>query len=166
MLIILLFCSEHTFKELTEAQWKKIKFLFEKPGKVERLSLRQWSKAGLFEKLLRFINADASNSTLLEMDSTFCKVHHVIINERMHVLNVVLTDGHIHLEELGAVVCIPDKSNFKMKHKFAPELYKQRNIVEQFFQRIKNYRRVAFRFDKLAGCFLNFILLASTAIHF
>ena len=71
-----------------------------------------------------------------------------------------------YLEGHGAQICIPDKVNFKTKHKFDAELYKRRNLVERFFQRIKNYRRVAFRFDKLAVCFLNFVLLASTAIHF
>ena len=124
---------------------------------------------------------------------------HVLINERMQLINVVLTGGQIHdsepaldlfagidlagkkvladkayscekirnqLEERGAHVCIPDKSNFKLKHFFDSELYKRSNIIERFFQRIKNYRHIAFRFDKLAVCFLNFVLLASTAIHF
>ena len=71
-----------------------------------------------------------------------------------------------YLEENGAQACIPDKSNFKAKHKFDEEMYKSRNIVERFFQRIKNYRHVAFRFDKLDVCFLNFVLLASASIHF
>ena len=41
-----------------------------------------------------------------------------------------------------------------------------KDVMERFFQRIKNFRHVAFRFDKLADCFLNFVLLASVAIHF
>ena len=68
-------------------------------------------------------------------------------------------------QEQGAVVCIPDKSTFKTKHTFDAELYKQRNIVERFFQRIKNFRHIATRFDK-ALCFLNFVLLAASVIHF
>ena len=71
----------------------------------------------------------------------------------------------IQLEEQGAVVCIPDKSNFKMNHSFDAELYKRCDLVERFFQRIKNFRHITFRFDKLADCFLNFVLLASVAIH-
>ena len=66
-----------------------------------------------------------------------------------------------YLERHGAVVCIPDKKNFKVKQSFDAELYKQRNLVERFFQRIKNYRHVAFRFDKLADCFLNFFTCLS-----
>ena len=63
-------------------------------------------------------------------------------------------------------MCIPDKANFRIKHDFDAELYKGRNIVERFFQRIKNYRHIATRYDKLAVCFLNFVLLATCAIHF
>ena len=72
----------------------------------------------------------------------------------------------VFLAEHGAVACIPDKANFRIKHDFDSELYKQRNIVERFFQRIKNYRHVATRYDKLALCFENFVLLASCVIHF
>ena len=70
------------------------------------------------------------------------------------------------IAEQGGFACIPDKANFKIKHNFDSELYKQRNIVERFFQRIKNYRRISTRFDKFAECFLNFVLLASSVIHF
>ena len=65
-----------------------------------------------------------------------------------------------------AKVCIPDKSNFKIPHKIDNELYKQRNINECFFQSIKNYWHMAFRFDKLSVCFLNFVLLATAIIYF
>ena len=49
-----------------------------------------------------------------------------------------------------AEVCIPDKSNAVVIHDFDKELYKSRNIVERFFQSIKNYRHVATRYDKLS----------------
>ena len=51
----------------------------------------------------------------------------------------------VFIAEHGAVVCIPDKSNLKVKHDFDAEVYKHRNIVERFFQRIKNYRHIATR---------------------
>ena len=71
-----------------------------------------------------------------------------------------------YIERRGALVCIPDKVNSKVKHDFDAELYKQRNLVERFFQRIKNYRHIATRYDKLATCFENFVLLAAAVIHF
>ena len=56
-----------------------------------------------------------------------------------------------YLEKHSATVCIPDKANFRIKHEFDAELYKGRNIVERFFQRIKNYRHIATRYDKLGS---------------
>ncbi|MBR3497359.1 MAG: transposase [Selenomonadaceae bacterium] len=83
-------------------------------------------------------------------------------------MNVILTGGQIRffIAEHGAFACIPDKANFKIKHDFDSQQYKQRNIVERFFQRIKNYRHIATRYDKLALCFENFVLLAACVIHF
>lgn len=70
-----------------------------------------------------------------------------------------------YLARHGAIICIPDKVNAKVKHDFDSELYKNRNIVERFFQRLKNYRHIATRYDKLTDCFLNFVLFASAVIH-
>ena len=245
-------------KDLTDAQWNRIKFVFEVAKRVGRPSLnprmvlngilwilksggrwrdlparygnwnsiyhkfRLWCRLGLFERLLKIINAGTKDTTLLELDSTFCKVHqsacsalkdeaigssrggkntkvHVLINERMQLLNMILTGGQVHdseaavallkgiklkgkkiladkaysseqirffIAEHEAIACIPDKANFRIKHAFDSELYKQRNIVERFFQRIKNYRHIATRYDKLAVCFENFLLLAASVIHF
>jgi transposase len=64
------------------------------------------------------------------------------------------------LENLGAVICIPDKINCRLTHNFDKELYKQRNIIERFFCKLKNYRRIATRYDKLSISFSAFISLA------
>ena len=66
----------------------------------------------------------------------------------------------------GALVCIPDKNNAVIKQDFDAELYKHRKLVERFFQRMKEFRHIATRFDKLAVCFKNFVLLAAFVIHF
>jgi transposase len=43
---------------------------------------------------------------------------------------------------------------------FSPTAYRRRHQIENFFERIKRYRRVATRYDKLAETFLGFICLA------
>jgi putative transposase len=43
-------------------------------------------------------------------------------------------------------------------------LYRERCLVEHFFQRIKRYRRIAMRFEKLARNFLAFVYLAAALI--
>jgi transposase len=47
---------------------------------------------------------------------------------------------------------------------FSPYLYRARNLIERFFNRIKQCRRVATRYDKLAANYLAFIKLASIRI--
>jgi transposase len=44
---------------------------------------------------------------------------------------------------------------------FSPYLYRARNAIERFFNRIKQCRRVATRYDKLAANYLAFVQLAS-----
>ncbi|MBR4641749.1 MAG: transposase [Selenomonadaceae bacterium] len=69
------------------------------------------------------------------------------------------------IQEQGGIVCIPDKNNSRAKHDFDKELYKARNVVERFFLRLKNCRHIATRYDKLALCFRNFILLATLMLQ-
>ena len=68
------------------------------------------------------------------------------------------------VEAQGAAPNIPDKSNRKNKHCFSKTLYKERNLVERFFNRIKHFRRIATRFEKYAQNYLAMIKLASIRI--
>lgn len=60
-------------------------------------------------------------------------------------------------------VVIPPHPNH-IQRDYDAHLYKERHLVENFFQRIKRYRRIAMRFDKLARNFLAFIFLASSLV--
>ena len=44
------------------------------------------------------------------------------------------------------------------------DLYKERNIIERFFNKLKQFRRVATRYDKLLANFMGFVKLAAIAI--
>jgi transposase len=59
------------------------------------------------------------------------------------------------------VRAIPPKRNRTEALCFSPYLYRARNLVERFFNKIKHCRRVATRYDKLAANYLAFIQLAS-----
>ena len=62
----------------------------------------------------------------------------------------------------GAWANIPPKRNRKDPICFSPYFYQPRNLVERFlFNKIKQCRRVATRYDKLAANYLAFIKLAS-----
>ena len=64
----------------------------------------------------------------------------------------------------GASACIKPRRNRKVLIPFDKEQYKERHLVECFFQKLKRYRRIATRYDKLAKCFLAFIHLACILI--
>lgn len=63
--------------------------------------------------------------------------------------------------EKGAWANIPPRSNRSDPICFSPYLYQARNLVERFFNKIKDCRRVATRYDKLAANYLAFVQLAS-----
>ena len=65
------------------------------------------------------------------------------------------------LAKQGAWANIPPRSNRTEPICFSPYLYRARNLVERFFNKIKHCRRVATRYDKLAANYLAFVQLAS-----
>jgi transposase len=66
------------------------------------------------------------------------------------------------IEAQGAAPSIPPKSNRKYKPGFSPALYKNRNPIERPFCRIKDFRRIATRYDKLSRNYLAAVQLTAT----
>jgi transposase len=66
--------------------------------------------------------------------------------------------------ERGAWANIPPKDNRKDPICFSKYLYKARNLIERFFNKIKHFRRIATRYDKLAENFLAALKLAAVRI--
>ncbi len=62
--------------------------------------------------------------------------------------------------ELGYIPVVPPKSNRKNPWDYDKQLYKQRNQVERLFRRIKRFRRIFTRYDKLDVIFLAFVYFA------
>ena len=69
-----------------------------------------------------------------------------------------------YISEHGASYVIPPQSNISQPWPVDWWLYKERHLVECFFQKLKWFRRVATRYDKLDASFLAFVYLASIAI--
>ena len=67
--------------------------------------------------------------------------------------------------ELGARPVIPNKSNRVTLHRFDKKAYKGRNVIERCFCRLKDFRRVATRYDKLARNFLAGVHLAALVAY-
>lgn len=59
---------------------------------------------------------------------------------------------------------IPTQRDRNRQRSVPPELYRQRNLVERFFNKLKHFRRIATRYDKLARNFLAAIAIASSRL--
>jgi putative transposase len=61
----------------------------------------------------------------------------------------------------GTEPVIPNNPTRKRLHPFDPEVYKLRNLIERMFARLKDWRRVATRYDKLKANFASTCFLAA-----
>ncbi len=64
----------------------------------------------------------------------------------------------------GAQAVIPPRANRTRSRTFDHHIYKSRNLVERFFYRIKHFRRIATRYDKLDTRVEAFIAIAAAWI--
>jgi putative transposase len=73
---------------------------------------------------------------------------------------------HLHdaILEAGAEPVIPPRRHRRRPHAHDKTLYRERNLIERFFNKLKQFRRVATRYDKLLANFLGFAKLAVVAI--
>ena len=67
-------------------------------------------------------------------------------------------------EAAGMTVLIPSRSNSLEPRTYDPVIYKERNQIERLFNRLKNCRRVATRYEKTARNFLAMLQLAGTML--
>lgn len=69
-----------------------------------------------------------------------------------------------YIYEHGGEPTIPSRKSAKFERRCDWWLYKERHLVENFFLKLKAYRRIATRYDKSASTYLGFIVLASILI--
>lgn len=68
------------------------------------------------------------------------------------------------LADLKIAPCIPGRANRKTPIPYDTDLYKQRNRIERMFGRLKDWRRIATRYDRCAYTFRSAICIAATVI--
>ncbi len=67
-------------------------------------------------------------------------------------------------QERGTRPCIPGRKSRKKVVRYDKRRYKRRNLIERMFGRLKDWRRVATRYDQCPKVFLSAIALAATVI--
>jgi transposase len=68
------------------------------------------------------------------------------------------------IREMGAIPVIPARKNRTQPRDYDQHLYKERHLVECFFNKIKWFRRIFSRFDKLDRCYLGFLSFVAVLI--
>lgn len=68
------------------------------------------------------------------------------------------------IEHRGINAVIPPKRNRRIQREYDRHLYKERHLIECFFCKIKEFRRVASRYEKLGQTFLAMVTIASCLI--
>ena len=66
----------------------------------------------------------------------------------------------------GITPCIPFKKNRRVQYAHDKELYKHRHKIENMFGRLKDWRRIAMRYDRCAHTFFSAICIAASVIFY
>jgi transposase len=110
---------------------------------------------------VRFIITEGQTSDYQKADDliTGFQVDYVIADKGYDSDAFVLA-----INGIGAKAVIPPRSNRKEPRCYDEELYKERNLIERYFQKLKHYRRVATRYERLAINYCAMLALVSTVI--
>lgn len=96
--------------------------------------------------------------------------HHLI--ERMPFEALIADKGYDAnalveaVETTGAQAVIPPRSNRRTPRTYDRQSYRHRNLIERFFNRIKHFRRIATRYDKLARSYMAFLRIVGAVKSF
>ena len=111
-----------------------------------------------WEKPMRFILTGGERNDITQSDKLIAGLEgEYVIADKGYDSNKFVE----LIESMGMEAVIPPRSNRKSPRAYDAELYRERNIVERFIHKIKNYRRIACRFDKLSLRYLGFLQFVS-----
>ena len=128
------------------------------------------SRGGYGTKIHAAVN---EHGTVVKLDLTggerhdLCKANELIADcVAKHVVGDKGYDSDQFRAEIRrqrAKPAIPSRRSHR-RRKCPKSIYRQRNIVERFFGRIKHFRRVSMRFDKTMESYLSWVCVASTLV--
>jgi transposase len=99
-----------------------------------------------------------------------CKVAQLCIEALAPSVELVADKGYDSrplrewLEARGTTPVIPPRSHRKVQYAYDRAAYKQRNIIERMFCRLKDWRRIATRYDRKLSTFISAVALAAAVI--
>ena len=129
------------------------------------------SRGGLSTKIHAAVDALGNPVRLLLTagQSSECKQADALI-EGFNPEYVIADKGYdadsfiLTIQSHQAIPVIPPKKNRKVAREYDEHLYKERNLVERVFQKLKDYRRIATRYERLAITYQAMLSLVATVI--
>ncbi len=95
------------------------------------------------------------------------KLLHNAIHEGVYVIGDKAFDSEWivkYIEKNKGICVIPSRKNRKEQREYNKDIYKNRNQIERFFNQLKQFRRMATRYDKLLFSFLSLVQFAVVLI--
>jgi transposase len=97
----------------------------------------------------------------------------LLLNGKLPTAKVVIADRGYDSKKIRKLIrkckmkpCIPSRCTAKIPARYSKPLYGTRHRVENFFARLKDWRRIATRYDRCQHNFLAAVLFASSCISF
>ncbi len=110
---------------------------------------------------LKFVLTAGQRNEITQADSLLIGgTNSVIIADKGYDANSLVET----IKERESIAIIPPKKNRKVQREYDKHIYKERHLIECFFGKIKNFRRIFSRFDKTASVFLSFLHFAGALI--
>jgi transposase len=134
--------------EITNSEWERIE---------ELLSPERTGKRTAF---LLSAGTDEDSTHAIELLSQLSIENSNILGDKAYGSEKIRT----YIVKRGATYTILPKVNTKEPWECDLWLYKERNLVKYFFQKMKWFRRIATRYDKYDSTFLAFVYLAAIMI--
>ena len=145
----------------TGIPWRDLPKYFGKSNTIYK-TFNRWSATNKFMDIFKQL-IDYPDMEWIFIDGTYVKAHQHsnVANPKEQAIGQSV-GGNTSKIHLAVDAHIPVKSNNKKKgnHHMDWHLYKCRHVVENQFNKIKNYRAIATRFDKLKRNYENNVALA------
>lgn len=137
------------------------------PHKTLYNRFRRWTELGVFDRIFSHLAASDGLPDTQMIDATHLKAHRTASSLIPDEANATMIadkgydsdEYRAALKAKGIASCIPPRKGRKAPADFCKTKYKQRHKIENMFSRLKDWRRVATRYDRRADVFMAAIVI-------
>jgi transposase len=152
-------------------QWRLLPSVY---GHLRGVHMRfkSWSNKGVWDWLfnltldrpdMEFVMIDTTGqrNDITQAQSLITNItNSIVIADKGYEANSLITV----IEEQKSTAVMPAQKNRKTRREYDSHIYKEGHLIECFFGKIKNFRRIFWRFDKTAVTFMGFLNFVGTLI--